>query len=226
MKIGYVYKLVCKDINVKEIYIGSTVNINQRRRQHKNCCNKTTNPDHNIHVYEYIRENGGWDNWDSIVVEQFEFNEKHELRARERFHLEDLKATLNKTIPTRTQTEYREVNKDKYTLYKKQYYEDNKESIAERNKTYVNNNMEKTVAYRKQYYADNKEEVVIQHKQYYENNKERLAECGKIYRETNKERIKERLKTKYVCECGSSTILNHKVRHLNSKKHLDYIKNK
>ena len=122
MKIGYVYKLVCKDINVKEIYIGSTVNINQRRRQHKNCCTKTTSPDYNVHVYTYIRENGGWGNWDSIVVEQIEFNQKHELQSRERFYLEELKATLNKRVPGRERAEYRANNRAKLSAGQRMKY--------------------------------------------------------------------------------------------------------
>ncbi len=104
MTIGYVYKLVCKDINAKEIYVGSTVNMNQRRRQHKNACNSEKNNTYNLSVYVYIRENGGWGNWESVIVETVEYNEKHELKLRERFHLEELKATLNTELRMKFQT--------------------------------------------------------------------------------------------------------------------------
>ena len=43
------------------------------------------------------------------------------MRARERYYFESLKATLNKLIPSRTN---------------KEYYEENKEELKERNKEY------------------------------------------------------------------------------------------
>ena len=50
------------------------------------------------------------------------------------------------------------------------------------------------------------------------------------YYNINKEKIlekkRERDKKKIICECGVSTNKNHLTRHLKSKKHLDYIKNK
>lgn len=131
MTIGYVYKLVCKDINAKEIYIGSTMNINQRRRAHKNRCNDINDKCHNIHVYQYIRQNGGWENWESIIVETFEYNEKYELKNRERFHLEQLQAKLNKQIPNRTDVEYRSANIEQIAHRDKQYRDANKEHIKQ-----------------------------------------------------------------------------------------------
>jgi predicted GIY-YIG superfamily endonuclease len=33
---GFIYKLCCLDVNIKEIYIGSSTNFKQRKRHHKN----------------------------------------------------------------------------------------------------------------------------------------------------------------------------------------------
>ena len=59
----------------------------------------------NFHVYQFIRANQGFDNWDIIQLEEVEYNTKHELRARERHFFELLKASLNKQVPNRTDAE-------------------------------------------------------------------------------------------------------------------------
>ena len=38
-KIGFIYKIVCKDVAVKEIYVGSTTNLKVRKCAHKSSCN-------------------------------------------------------------------------------------------------------------------------------------------------------------------------------------------
>ena len=149
MTIGYVYKLVCKDINAKEIYVGSTVNMNQRRRQHKNACNSEKNKHYNYPVYQYIRANSGWENWESVIVETVEYNEKHELKLRERFHLEELKATLNKLCPHRTPTEIVEYDK----AHRERYYNEHKEYLKERRQIHNEEHKEQIKQVRGQKYT-------------------------------------------------------------------------
>ena len=52
-----------------------------------------------IAVYEFIRKNGGWDNWDMILIETIKCENNLEARKKEREHLEQLGATLNKERP-------------------------------------------------------------------------------------------------------------------------------
>ena len=72
MKVDYqktiIYKICCKDLTIQDIYIGSTTNFKQRKRQHKNCCCKEGNLHYNEHKYKFIRDNGVWENWDMILV--------------------------------------------------------------------------------------------------------------------------------------------------------------
>ena len=110
-KIGYVYKIVCNDPLITDTYVGSCQSFRTRKTNHKSSCNNENNKDHNLNVYQFIRANGGWQNWNMVAIEQIEYTIKHELRLRERFHLERLKATLNKQIPSRTKQEYYEENK-------------------------------------------------------------------------------------------------------------------
>jgi len=50
VKIGFVNKLVSKDIDVKECYVGSTGNITKRKNCHKSDCNKATGKHCNYRV--------------------------------------------------------------------------------------------------------------------------------------------------------------------------------
>ena len=64
------YRLVCKDLNVTDCYVGHTTNhfkLKKRSSKHRT--------DYKIHkkirVYKFIRENGGLENWDVIEIEKF-----------------------------------------------------------------------------------------------------------------------------------------------------------
>ena len=152
-----IYKICCKDVTVKECYIGSTTNLYKRTSQHKSICNSKNErcAGYNFNVYVFIRENGGWANWDLVIIEDFPCNTKHELHTRERFHIENLHDTLNKHVPSRTQKEY-----------EKEYYRDNLEHIREYQKKYNKYNSEHS----KKKYKDNAGNIKAQKKEYYQNN--------------------------------------------------------
>jgi len=63
------YKIVCKDVEIKELYVGSTTSLVKRRYLHKSDCFNANSKRHNFYVYQFIRENGGWDNWEVIQIE-------------------------------------------------------------------------------------------------------------------------------------------------------------
>ena len=134
-----IYKLCCKDINIKEIYIGSTTNFKRRKHSHKNACNNEKVKSYNFNVYRFIRENGNWENWSMVLVEEVSCENKLELHKIEREYVEKLGATLNKQVPNRNVKEYREDNKEKM----KEWREDNKEKNKEKMKEYNEKNKEK-----------------------------------------------------------------------------------
>ena len=94
-----IYKICCRNTDIKEIYIGSTTNFRLRKCHHKSDCNNIKNKSYNYRVYKFIRENGGWDNFDMVQIEQYNATDKHSLHARERHWIEELKANLNGHIP-------------------------------------------------------------------------------------------------------------------------------
>jgi hypothetical protein len=188
---GLIYKICCKDASITDEYIGSTTNKNRRKQQHKSVCNNENDKSYNLRVYQFIRNNGGFDNFDLIVIEEFNCENKNQLKRRERYWIEERKPTLNKQIPTRTKQEYHEQNKERIIEHQKQHYEENKEQILE---------------YQKQHYEENKEQISEYKKQHYEQNKEQInqkinCECGGKYTFQNKSKhIKTQKHIKYFEE--------------------------
>jgi hypothetical protein len=209
---GVVYKLKCKDENIKEFYVGSSVNFNQRKISHKTRCNSPKAIGYNLKVYRFIREYGCWDNWCFEILLEVQVESKEELRLNyEAKYQLDLKPSLNSKVEGRTDKQYREDHKEERLEYAKQYYEDHKEEILEKQKEYYEDNKEEILEKQKQYREDHKEEQ----KQYYEDHKEELLEKQKQYREDHKEEILE----KFECECGGKYTRKNKAKHERTKKH-------
>ena len=109
-----IYKLVCNDLSVTELYVGSTTDFTKRKYKHKSVCKSS-----HYKVYEMIRANGDWENWSMIEIEKYPCKDGNEARARERHWYEELHATMNSQFPIRSQKEYRETHKEKKAEYMK-----------------------------------------------------------------------------------------------------------
>jgi hypothetical protein len=171
MRTGTIYKLVCNDLNAAECYVGSTDSVRNRKNLHKSVCNNLNAKCYYLRVYKYIRENGGWENWCLIEIEQYEYERKPQLHARERYHMEMLGATLNSNVPHRTRAERCQDNAEQMRQCGKQYREDNSLKI-------------------KQYQQDNVEHIKQQ------KNEKHDCECGSKYTNGHKAR---HLKTQRHC---------------------------
>ena len=186
-----IYKLVHKDdLYDENIYTGHTTDMRHRKNSHKTKC---TNPDsdkYHLKVYQYIRENGGWDTWLMIEIEKYPCKDVHEARARERVIQTEMKAKLNSDIAGRTRKEWVKDNCDKLSEYTKQYNIDNREKIAEQ---------------RKQYHIDNRMMICEKTRNYNKHNKDKIAEKKKQRHEANKDVINEKRRNeKATCDhCGS-----------------------
>ena len=91
------YKINCLDNSVTDFYIGSTKDYNRRKCQHKSRCN--TNKGYIYKIYETIKNNGGWENWEMNAIDKQTFNSKIEAHIYERGLIDIYKPTLNKTRP-------------------------------------------------------------------------------------------------------------------------------
>ena len=160
---GLIYQIVCHDVNVKECYVGSTTNFVKRKSAHKSTCNNANGKCYNLNVYKFIRENGGWDNWNMVLIEYYACDNNLDLHKRERYYVESKHAALNKNIPTRTLKEYRVDNKETISQKKKEYCDAHRESIAHYNKNYKIANVESVKLLKRKYYVSNKEALLTKH---------------------------------------------------------------
>ena len=117
---GIIYKLCCNDLNITDIYIGSTTNFNRRKQKHKECVIYTTSKKNVYKVYQYIMNNGNWENWSMVMIEEYKCNTKRELETRERYWYELLNAQLNMRMPVRSKKEYAETHKEDKKIYDKE----------------------------------------------------------------------------------------------------------
>ena len=140
-------------------------------------------------------------------VEKYPCNSKKELETRERYYIENF-TCVNKVVPTRTDKEWREDNKENIKEYHTKYNQDHKEEIKE---------------YNKKYREDNKEELKEYTKKYNQDNKEEIKEYNKKYSQDHKEEIKLKSKVPHNCLCGGKYTPPSKARHEKTKKHQKYI---
>lgn len=227
-----IYKICCKDTNIKEIYIGHTTNFTQRQSQHKSNCYNPNFYQYDKLLYKCIRDNGEWENWSMIQLAKVHCNDRREAEAIEHQWIEKLSPSLNINKPYA-------MCKEKPVEYKQQWYEEHKPAILEKAKHHYDEHKDEKLAYQKQYADEhkdniksyqseykekNKEKLAADKKVYRENNKEKAAAAHKEWREKNKEHLKEQRSQVITCEdCGEQYTFNNKNRHLKSNKHLNAV---
>ena len=100
-----IYKLVKNDdYDNTSIYIGSTTDFIRRKNNHKNCCHNEKQKGYKDKKYQYIRENGGWEEWNMIEIEKFPCNDGNEGRAREEYWRCHFNSQLNSIRAYRTES--------------------------------------------------------------------------------------------------------------------------
>lgn len=185
---GKIYKLV-NDVD-DEIYVGSTcLTLAKRFYEHKHSAKYKP-----LRIHHHLNEIG-WDTVKIILVEEFSCENKMQLLQRERYWIDALKPTLNKTLPLRTVQEWRDEHKEDKAEYDRHYRTNNKLQVSQR---------------RKARYNESKEKHAEHMKHYYENNKSKLA---------------EQRKEKVACECGCEIRKLYLPRHKKSKKHQQWLQN-
>ena len=162
-----IYKIACKDPDIDDTYIGSTCNVVKRRHQHKHSCNNPNSKDHNQYVYRFVREHGGWQNWDIYIIEQLSCTTKIAKEQVERGYIESLKPTLNKCIPANYQTG---------DVYSKSEY----------NKGYMEHNRDHITEYKRQYQIHNTDKIKQAKQKQYERDKDKTLKRNKVYSESHK----------------------------------------
>ena len=125
MEVYYIYQIKCKDTdNIKHCYIGSTKNWEARKNSHRYASNNNVQ----LKLYQFINNNGGWNNFEMIILESPCIT-KHEAVLLEKQYIQNYQSTLNKNKPIRS--------KDEITEYMKNYQIKNKEKLNNYMKLYM-----------------------------------------------------------------------------------------
>ena len=209
-----IYKIVCLS-NPDLVYVGSTANFYVRRKCHKNVCNNPNDRGYNDKKYVTIRENGGWENWNMIIIDEL----KQVTLIKSRQIEEDYRVKLNANLNSKKCFTTPEERKE----YKKEYVENNKALIKE----YVEKNKEKIAQHHREWREKNKEQLVEKKQKYYRQNKEHLSECSKkrYLKKTNQEQLKIIVGETITCECECGCVVKKKglSAHKLTQKHINLI---
>jgi hypothetical protein len=84
------YIIKCKNLNILDCYIGHTTNWTKREEKHK-----YNSIWLNTKLYRFIREHGGWDNFEMLGIELYPCNNKRQAEAKEEQLIKQHKASLN-----------------------------------------------------------------------------------------------------------------------------------
>ena len=129
MKFGAIYKFVCIDKSVKDEYIGSTKNLQQRIGQHKHSFHNSNGKEYNYKVYQFIRDNGDWENWQIVVIRKLPNTNKEARCYIEQFYKDLYKPILNNYNAMGYDIER---EKEYHKNYDKNYRIENKDKIKAR----------------------------------------------------------------------------------------------
>ena len=194
-------------------YIGSTINLKHRLIQHK-CKNNSAKSKYLTQPFE------------CLILEEIE--DEDNLEFAEQFYIKLYKdlygeQLLNITIPLRTKKEYTIDNRDKIKEKHKNWYNKNRERVINRVREYGIENREKILENNKKNYIENRDKKLEEQKQYRIENREKVLEGKRQSYYKNIDYYKEYRSRRIECECGSTTTIYHKQRHLKSKKHQDFL---
>jgi len=173
------YKIICKDLLIIDCYVGHTTNIYSRKIEHKYACNNETSKSYGSKLYQFIRDNGGFDNWSLIQIEEYPCENRKQALCRENYWCFELKSTLNEIMPIldiENRIKNKKIKSDENklkTIQKRQqqkeerikYLEDNKEQILQHQKEV-----------RKEYELKNREKINSRMREYNKKNSEIVAE--------------------------------------------------
>jgi len=129
-----IYKLYCKNKEITDEYYGHTCAFRARKCQHKNCCNNENSPAYNTDKYNFIRLNGGWDNWIMSPIEELKNCSSVNAKIREQFYIDLNKSEMNTRKSYITEKQYYLENRDKILEKMKEYRLENRDKILEKNK--------------------------------------------------------------------------------------------
>ena len=65
---GFIYKFVCNDVSIPNLYVGSSTDFTKRKSKHKSACNNNNDRAYNYYVYQFMREHNGFENFTMLKI--------------------------------------------------------------------------------------------------------------------------------------------------------------
>ena len=152
------YKIVCKDTDNSNMYIGHTTNFVKRKNTHKRNTINPNSKNYNCNLYKFIRSNGYWDNWSMILLDTCECQDRLDALKKERAYIEMLKPSLNQFSPYRTDDD-KEQQRTLQNEKKRQDRKDSPEKYKEIDKNKYEKRREQALDRAKEYYKEKKDEI-------------------------------------------------------------------
>ena len=147
-----IYKIKCKDQSVPDFYLGySTFPLIHVAKMFQVRCKN----DHKWPVCEFVRNNGGFENWVFERLDSKPCTTSLEARTELRRHFNANPPSLNKHLPTRTSKEYARGEKNKTA--QKTYRTTHREKIHMDQAAHYQKNKERLVMKRREYYLETRE---------------------------------------------------------------------
>jgi hypothetical protein len=163
-----IYQISSKDESIQEKYIGHSTDLKYRIKDHYKRCNGDK-VKKDFKVYEFIRNNGGWDNWVVELILVYPCKTKNEAKLKEREYIEALgNNALNMCIPMRTASEWYYDNRDRLLKSHTEYQKNNKEKVA----NYPCNTKESKSKFNKEYRAEHRDQLVAYSNKYNDEHKD------------------------------------------------------
>jgi hypothetical protein len=159
-----IYKLYCKNPEITDFYIGSSVNAQQRYWDHKVDCNNPNRRNYEIKLYTFIRANGGIENWTFEIIDKCEF---HLRNQTEQDWLDKLKPSLN--------MDRAHIRQEERKALRQKYHEDNKEAIHQKKAEYYQANQEHIRTKTKENYQANKDAINARRRELAKQKREALS---------------------------------------------------
>ena len=186
----YVFYKIINDDLPEYTYIGSSCNFIRRKCEHKITCNNPNRKGHHLKIYQIIRNNGGWEKWDMVMIDKLDQTTLLDARIKE----EELRLKYDGNLNTNKAYQTVEELNEHRKQHKKEYHESNKEAISEKWNEYYKKNKEALSEKKKEHYESNKETIL-------EKMKEKMTcECGSIFAKKALNRHLNTLKHQQFCQ--------------------------
>ena len=89
-----IYRINCKTIS-DQFYVGSSNCFSSRKSNHKKAHKNKRSKKYWCKLYLFIRTNGGWENFEMVIIEDGEVETKEDILRKEQQFIDTLNPTLN-----------------------------------------------------------------------------------------------------------------------------------